>query len=796
MFKNYVKIGWRNLKANRLFSLINIIGLSIGLVMTILLFLFISNELSFNNMYPKKDRIHRVLVKTSSEFGNEIWATAPPVMASALKQEVTNVETAARVYKHNFGKTASVRANDQNYTEDLFFWVDRELLDIFDIQLVKGNATDALDRPNTVILSESVAQKYFDQENPIGKSILVENGKQLEITGVYKDFPANSTLDAEIMASSNGFWFYERKSWGNVSFETYCLLKENVTMEETVAQMGKVLDDNVDKNEQWYSLSLQPLERVHLYSASYQNSYASYIGDINEVRNLGYLAALILLIACMNYMNLSTARSQKRSKEVGISKTLGALSRSLAFRFYVETGLITAISIVLGIILAILVLPGFNALTGQKLSLSLLVSGTFVWAVLGIWLLTTLISGLYPSVYLSKYSPREVLSPSLKQEKGNVFVRKGLVVLQFAASAALIVGVLVIYQQTKYIQDKQLGFSPENVMAISTRGIRGEENKNTLVQEFKKNANVKSVVFAQGYPGLDVSGYVLQKNESDEEQGLGIQTNTTEANIIDVLKLNLLAGKTLPFNKNANDTVVDVILNKKAIDYLGYSAEEAIGKEVGIFYRKTSRIVGVVEDFNFASLHQPIGAYAFHNHTSEAKSYILVRFDSGNLVNMLPQLKNAFLKVVPNLDFNYSFLDQDLERLYEREKRTASLSIVFSLLAIIVACLGLFGLAAFTAERRKKEIGVRKVLGASVMGIAQMLSKDFLKLVLVALVIAFPLSFWIMSSWLEGFAYRIDIEWAVFAISGTIAILVALVTISFQSVSAAIANPVKSLKTE
>ena len=725
MIKSYVKIAWRNLKTNRLFSLINIIGLSIGLTITIVLFLFISNELSFNTMYPKKDRIYRILTETDSQFDNEIWATSPPIMASALRDEITNVETAARVYKHNFGNTAAIRANNQNYTEDMFFWVDQELLTIFDIPLVKGKAADVLSRPNTVILSESAAQKYFNGVDPIGNTLLVDNRQQLEVTGVYKDFPKNSTLDAHIMASSNGSWFYDRKSWGNLSFETYCLLKQNATMEATLAQMDKMLDTNVPKEDQWYGLSLQPLERVHLYSASYQNSYASKIGDIAEVQNLGFLAVLILLIACMNYMNLTTARSQKRSKEVGISKTLGALSQSLALRFYMETALITAMAMVLGILLAMLLLPAFNALTNQQLTIHLLANTTFLWVVLGIWLATTLIAGLYPSLYLSKFLPREILSPSSKQDKGNVWLRKGLVVLQFTASAALIVGVLVIYQQTKYIQNKKLGFSPENIVAISTRGLRGNENQNALIQEFRKNVDVNAVAFAQGYPGMDVSGYVLQKNVSDGERGLGIQTNTTDAGIIHVLKLDLLTGKTLPGQKNPNDTIVDVILNETAIDYLGYSPEEAIGKEVSIFNRKTSRITGVVKDFNFASLHQPIGAYAFHNNTYEAKSYILVRFNSGNLTNTLEQLKTSFLKIAPNLDFNYSFLDQNLERLYAREKRIARVSVMFSLLAISVACLGLFGLTAFIAEQRKKEIGVRKVLGASVMNITKCYPRIF-----------------------------------------------------------------------
>lgn len=793
MFRNHLKVAWRNLKSNKLFSIINIVGLSMGLTIVILLFLFISHERSFDSSFPKKDRIHRLLLKTNGDFGFETWASAPPVTALAMKEEVTNVESAARLLKHNFGRPASMRINNQNFTEPLFYWVDKELLTIFDIELVKGDATGALDRPGTVIISETAAKTYFNNENPLGQTILVDNKLDLEVTGVYKDFPENSTLDAEIMASSNGSWFHERKSWSNASFETYCLFKKNVSLDATQKQMDQMLDANLPKNEQWYSFGLQPLDKVHLHSASYGNSYSSRIGDINEVRNLTYLAILILLIACVNYMNLTTARSQKRSKEVGISKTLGASSESLVGRFYVETGLITAISIVLGIVLAIFLLPSFNGLTNQNLTIGLLFNSSFGLMVLGMWVVTTFFSGLYPSLYLSRFMPKEILSPSLTRGKGNVLIRKGLVVMQFAASTALIVGVMVIYQQTKYIQNKNLGFAADNVMAISVGGLREGENKRALVQEFENLSEVTAVSMVQGYPGMDVSGRTLRKKETDE-QGLNIQTNVTDAGIVDALKLQFLAGNSLPKSKNEKDTLVEVVLNKKAIDYLGFTPEEAIGKEVYIGIPNT--IVGVVDDFNYESLHQPIGAYAFHNSPSEEKSFMLVRFKSKDLVNTVATLKNTFTRVVPNLDFNYSFLDQTIARMYAREKRAGNISIVFCLLAIFVAALGLFGLAAYTAEQRRKEIGIRKVLGASVGNISQMLSKDFAQLVLIGLLIGFPVAYFSMENWLEGFAYRIDIQWWVFLLAGAIALGIALLTVSFQSIRAALTNPVKSLRTE
>jgi len=773
--------------------MINIVGLSIGLTIVMFLFLFISYERSFDSMFPKKDRIQRVLLKTDGDFGFETWATVPPVTALAMKEEVTNVESAARLLKHNFGDPASLRINDQNFTENLFYWADKELLTIFDIDIVQGSSTGALDRPGTVVLSEKAAKTYFGNENPIGQTIVVDNNRELEVTGIYKDFPKNSTLDAEIMASSNGYWFYDRKSWSNASFETYCLLKENVSVEGTQEQIDQMLEANVEKENQWYTFGLQSLEKVHLYSASFASGYASRIGDINEVRNLTYLAILILLIACINYMNLTTARSQKRSKEVGISKTLGASSKSLVWRFYLEAGLITAISIVLGIVLTILLLPSFNALTNQNLTLDLLLTPTFLLAALGIWAVTTLFSGLYPSLYLSRFLPKEILSPSLKRGKGNLVIRKGLVVMQFAASAALIVGVMVIYQQTKYIQNKNLGFAADNVMAISIGGLNGDENHHALEQEFKKLSEVTAVSMVQGYPGMDVSGRTLRKKETDNK-GLNIQTNVSDAGIVDALKLQLLAGKSLPKSKSETDTLVKVVLNKKAVDFLGYSPEEAIGKEVYIGSPQT--IVGVVDDFNYESLHQPIGAYAFHNNSGEGKSYMLVRFKSGDLANTVSEFKGTFTKVVTNLDFNYSFLDQNIARLYAREKRAGQIGVVFCMLAIFVAALGLFGLAAYTAEQRRKEIGIRKVLGASVAKISQMLSTDFAKLVLVGLIIGFPLAYFSMENWLEGFAYRIEIQWWVFALAGCIALGIALITVSFQSIRAALANPTQSLRSE
>ncbi|MEE9362021.1 MAG: ABC transporter permease [Cellulophaga sp.] len=795
MIRNYFKIAWRNLKTDKMFSVLNILGLSIGLTIAMLLFSFITFEQSFDMHYQNKNAIYRVLVNTTGENGDDkTYSTSPAAVAPALKSDAPDVKYAARMLKHNFGEAAFINANENNFLEKRLYWCDPELFSIFETKFLKGNPKTVLERPNTVVLSESTAKKYFGNIDPIGKTIKIDNEDELEVTGVYKDFPKNSTLDCNAIASFNSTNFFKNPSWGNSSFETYIQLKKNVLKSSTESQLQQILDKNVDKENQWFTLSLQPLNRIHLYSSDYSNSYSSRVGNIQEIKNLSFLGVLILLIACVNYMNLMTARSQKRGKDVGINKTLGASSKNLIFRFYAETGLITFLALCIGFVLTIIVIPVFNSITGGNLQFSSLIRIDFLIGITAVWIFTTLLAGSYPAFYLSRFTPISILK--LENRKvGNSTIRKGLVILQFTASVVLIVGVLVVYQQLQYMQDKSLGYTPENVIAISTGAIEKKESKTALLQELKAISSVLEVGMAQGFPGIGVSGRSIYIDE-DYENGKYIQTNVSDANIIDVLQLKLLAGKTLPIVKQLGDTIVDVVLNMTAINYLGYTPEEAIGKKIQMQLGPNSHIIGVVNDFNFASLHKPIGAYAFHNRKSERKSYMLIRFNSASVSNTMQQLETTFNKVIPESVFEYTFLDKNMEQLYAQERKIAKVGLIFCLLAIFVACLGLFGLAAFTAEQRKKEIGVRKVLGASVLGVTQMLSKDFIKLVVFALVIAFPLAFWLMQNWLQEFAYRIDIGWTVFLIAGASAIVIALVTVSYQAVKAARINPVKSLRSE
>ena len=795
MIRTYIKIAWRNIKGSPLFSSINILGLTLSLAITTLLFLFIQHENSFNSMFSKKDQIYRVLVEASSSHNNTTYATAPAMVAPTSIADIPEVLDAVRFLKHGFGEPAYISTGTSEFIESSLYYADSSLFKIFDLKLTQGIANEALVKPNTAIISKNTALRYFGTDQVIGKLFKVDDRLDIEITGVFLDFPANTTLDGNIYVSFGTSFFSKRPTWSNASLETYILAAKGSKPIALKSKLKEMLDKHVDKETQWYTLNVQALDKVHLYSSEIQNGYSSRKGSIGQVKSLTWLALLILMIACINYMNLTTARSQKRSREVGVSKTLGASTTNLMTRFYAETGLITAISILLGVVLALLCLPYFNQISGKEIPDSMLWSTTVIIALIAIWAITTLLAGSYPAIYMSSLSAKKILSGGKIGSGWATHVRKGLVVLQFGASTVLIIGVFIIYNQLKYIQDKDLGFDSEQVMAISINGINDANNVKVLAQELSKLPMVSNLGSAQGFPGKTVSGRMVE-NPLEDDGGMAVQTNRADAEALNVMGLRFIAGKNLPLIKTEGDSLIEVVVNKKIVDYLGYTPEEAIGKHIQMLPSSNAFIVGVVEDFNYASLREPIGAYAFHNLSSENKEYLLVKMKVTDLNQSISSIENKFKKVIPNIPFDYSFLDQNIEQLYIEEKQTASIGMIFSLLAIFVACLGLFGLAAFTAEQRDKEIGIRKVLGASVSGIVKLLSVDFIKLVAIALIIAFPLAYYVMNNWLQDFTYRIHISWHPFVFTGLCALGIAIFTVSFQAIKAALANPVDSLKTD
>lgn len=793
MIKNSFKIAWRNLLKNRLFGVLNILGLSVGLTVAFLLLLFIIQERSFNDV-SNQNTTFRYLAHVNYDGTNRVWAGVPNAVGPTAKEALPEIVFSARTLLNDFGDNANVMVGQQAYIESKLYWADPDIIPIFDIKLLQGDPTTALKEPNTVLLADAKAKRYFGDENPIGKTIELNRSQTLTVTGVYEDLPATVTFDAELIGAYSGTGFNKRgNTWDNASFETWITLRDASDRDKVASYLPAMLEKHVPEDNRYFSLSLQSMGDVHLHSADVQ-SYSDRRGSADQLKQLGYLAAALLFMAAINYMNLATARAQQRSKEVGVSKTLGATRGGLIGKFYAETVVVTLLAIGISLVLTVLAIPLFNALSGKELIFQTLLHPLFLFGLPALWLGLTLVSGLYPATLLSGYSPIETLQKSASTRSAAPFFRKALVVVQFSAGIVLIVGVMVMHDQMDFISQRKLGYSPENVMAIGLGSAKNREEINALRNEIGALTQTKATVVTQAYPGKGESGRGLHKEGAGQADGIMLYSNRVIGDLDAVLHPELLAGRMIR-DRNPGDTLVEVVLNKYAVDYLGLTPDEAIGRKVNADLGDKTYIVGVVDNFHYASLHSPVGAYAFTN-APESLRYLLVRFETGNLSETLRQYEAAYQKAVPASPFDYAFLDGQLESLYRSDRQAASVMQAFSGLAIFIGCLGLFGLAAFMAEKRTKEIGVRKVLGASVASLVRLMSAEFVTLVAVAFAIACPLAYWVFGKWLENFAYHIDISWWMFAVAGLMSVSIALLTVSWQAVRAALANPVRSLRSE
>ena len=799
MLNNYLKILFRGFIRNKTFSIINILGLSVGLTCFMLIALYVVDEFSFERHQEKLDRIYMVSTEASWNGQSQKWTGVPNAAAPTIAKEIPEVEKAIRLFSHDFGNLAFVSTETVKSSEKTFGWADPEIFDILSYAFVKGTPATALSRPHTAVMSETAAKKYFGTTDVIGKTIKVDKLDPLEITGVYLDPPVTSRFQFPILGSFNSHRFGEEKnqSWGNASFETYLLLTPGSDPVVVERKVGEMIKRVVPADNQWLTLHLMPLKDVYIYSGDIQdfNNPGGRRGDIGQIRILMGLGLIVILIAAFNYMNLSTAQSQRRFKEIGISKTLGATSRQLGRQFYTETAVFVLIAMVVSVFLAGLSLPVFNSVTGKFITAYFLGSLWFWGAFLAIWVLLSAISGFYPALYLSSFSPKRVLK-STPEAGGGVTLRKSLVVMQFSASIILIISAIILYQQLAFMRNRKLGYQPEQVVAILTSGTENREQVMSLKAALEQMPEVISVSRSQSFPGAGASGRSIPPL-SGEGEGKSLRTVRTDDKAIDVLGIRLLAGSTLPEIKHPLDSTIQVILNKTTTDFLGLTPEEAVKRQVTIqgFGPGPVEIVGVMDDFHFASMKEEIGAYCFHNARTEALSYLLVKIKAGQLSETIQALEATYKNIVPSA-FEFTFLEQRLETLYRTEEQLAEVILIFASLAIFVACLGLYALAAYTTERRTREIGIRKTLGASVAQLTNLLSKDFIVLVLIAILIAIPIGYYIMAQWLQGFAYRVDLSFFIFAGAGLLSLLIAWVTVGLESVKAALMNPVESLRSE
>lgn len=808
MIRNYLKVALRNLMKHKFISAINLFGLTIGLTCCLLILTYILHEVSYDRYNQRADNIYRVertFMNPQSGDVNLVLGTVAPPFAPLLQNDFPEIKTITRFLPT--GNT-TMRYEEKRFNERDIYFADENLFKVFDVDVTKGNPAKGLTDPYTIMLSEAFAKKYFGNEDPMNKVVRVDNQLDVKVTGVYKAFPSNAHLHPEAMISFNtlkdtAVYGEEnlRTNWGNNSFLTYLLLPDNYDPKKMEKRFPAFLDrhlieDGPYKTSQWTTLSLRKLTDIHLYS--HTDYEAEENGDIKRVYIFSAIALFILLIACINYMNLSTARSVLRAKEIGVRKTIGAGRPELIGQFLSESVLVSWVATLLAFFLTWAALPWLNQLSGQQLSIERLLRWQVLVPLLIVPFLVGILSGIYPAVFLSSFQPVKVLKGLLKVDGGNISLRKALVVLQFSISIILIISTVIVFEQLRFMQNKSLGFDRDHVVTLNyTNGL--SERFDAFRTELLASSVIKDVGRSSRIPTgrlLDAMGSQIRRGDSLAPSGADIKMVRADDGFVSTYGVKMIAGRNLSRQRGLADTSA-FLINQAAVKALGLkSPEDAIGKEF-VYGGRRGELVGVFNDFHFESMHErilPLVVYLPTNPNNYGN--ISVKIAGNNIPGALAQIETTWKKFVPEMPFEYTFMDENFDRLYEAEQRQGTIFTVFACIAIFIACLGLFGLSAFAISQRVKEIGIRKVLGANVGSIVGLLSKDFLKLVLVAAVIAFPLAWYAMSRWLQDFAYRISVPWWVFIFAGVVAGVVAFVTISIQTIKAASANPVKNLRTE
>lgn len=793
MIRNYLKIAVRNLTHQKGYTFINITGLATGIACCLLIFLYVQDEVSYDTFNEKGDRIYRALLGIPGDEGGLI-STTPSAFAHFFRRDMADVESAVRFYSPTRYSPAIITAGENRFEETLFYYADSTVFDIFSFEFLQGEPSQALTRPNTVVLTASTAQKYFGNANPMGQTLQYNAGREFEVTGVIEDVPANAHFTFDFLGSYislSGWSEASDETWRAANFFTYVMLREGAAIETLAASTQAAIERiSPEVAERGVFVRFEPLYDIRLHS-QVQSDIAAQ-SDITYVYAFSALAVLILLIACINYMNLATARSAKRAKEVGMRKALGARRAQLTAQFYGESTFMALVAVGIALLLVALVLPAFNAVIGKDLALQA-ADPMLLGSIVATALLVALVAGSYPALFLSSFKPVVVMKGLSTKSGSAAFVRKGLVVFQFAVSVFLIVGTAVVYTQLDYVQSKTLGFNKEHVVVIPIDRQMGQDYL-TLKAQVEQNSNVLHTAVASDYPG-DIKGGYSGTIEGIPNEDFNVTGYAVDHDIVETLDFNVIAGNPYPQDYTFSREDYLFLLNQSAVRRMGLNDQDVVDRSYNLNGRQ-GRIVGVVEDFHFASLRQQIDPLVMFISPRDF-SYMLIKVAGGpNLRETVSSLEQTWATVAPHRPFNYQFLDQAFDALYRTESQTGQIVGIFATLAILIACLGLFGLAAFTAEQRTKEIGIRKVMGASVNNIILLLSKDFARLVLIAFVIATPLAYFAMERWLQAYAYRIELGIGVFLVAGFVAALIAGLTVSYQSLKAALADPVKALRYE
>ncbi|CAN5821981.1 ABC transporter permease [soil metagenome] len=806
MFKNYILIAWRNLMKRKIFSFINIFGLSVGLTCCLLIGAYLYSELTYDT-YPKEaDNIYRVDLHVASNGSISDYPLTDVAVGAGIKNAFPEVKASTRLTRTG---GVFIKYKNNQFKEEQLAAADSNFLQVFSILLTEGNITTALLQPNSIVITKTFAQKYFGNEAAMGKMLEFGNDKPLKVTGVIDALPDNMHFHFNGFISMATFPGSVGQSWSNIGYVTYLLLDKNADAKkleskfpELVAKfvvpeiqhdMGVTLTE-AQKAVNTFTFSLMPIKDIHL------NSHTKYEiepnGDIQYVYIFGALAVFILLLACVNFTNLSTAGASKRAKEVGIRKVAGSVKSQLVFQFLAESLLLTFCAMLFAYMLVYMLLPYFNPLSGKHIQFAFFLDYTTILAALVIMTIVGVLAGIYPAFFLSSFKTINILKgnalPKLNSKNG---LRSGLVVFQFAVSTALIIATIVVYQQLNYMQNKKLGYDKDQVLLIQdtyTLGNNEQSFKQTLLQD----SRVVNATISRSMPGgSNMDGtQIYAKEQSDKGNHAEIHINIfhVDYDYLQTLGMQMAEGRNL--SKDFPSDSSAVVINETAAKELGWNAKEAVGKTIVRSGQIEYKVAGVVKDFNYASARQIIAPLMMMLGANSGS--IMVKMKAADVKTFLADSKTKWDAFNSGAPFSYSFLDENFAALYSAETRTGQIFTSFAIIAIVIAGLGLFGLSAFTAEQRTKEIGIRKVLGASVQQVLFMLSRQFLVLVIIAFIVAIPVTWWAMHTWLQDFAYRITIAWWVFLLAGAVSVCIAFLSVSFQAIKAAIANPVKSLKTE
>jgi putative ABC transport system permease protein len=808
MIKNYIKTAYRSLIKNRGFSAINILGLALGLSICLLIVFYVYDELSYDRYNDKIGRIYRL--NNDIKFGGveNSYAVSPAPAADALKSDFPEIE---QVFRFRDRGGFQVKKGNQDIQESRMVYADASLFDVFTLPMIDGNPANALKEPHSVVITERTARKYFNRTNVVGQVLTFNDTALYKITGVIANVPTQSHFNYDFFISMTTLDESKEQAWFSNNFNTYILLRPGADYKKleaklpeflrkhAAAQMQSIIHLTFEALEQsgnYFRLSLMPLKKIHLES----NSVAelSPNGNIEYVYIFSAIALFILLIACINFMNLSTARSSNRAREVGVRKVLGSPRKYLIAQFLTESIMVTLVGAILAVIVAWALLPLFNEMSGKELTLTTRLVMELLPALFGFIIIIGCLAGSYPALFLSGFQPIDVLKGKLARGFRGGGLRSFMVVFQFAISIFLIISTLVIYNQLEYIQAKDLGYNRDHVLIVGNVWALGDKAK-TFKQEIKQLSGVENATLTGALPTADYgnSTSFFKDQVIDQKRAVSSQDWSVDEDYIPTLGIKMAAGRN--FSRDMLTDSTAVIINEAAskllafpdpLNQLLYAPRDSYASKFQTFH-----IIGVIKNFNFRSLRDNVTPLILE--LNEERGSLSIRTKAGtNIASMLANVRDKWKELSPNQQFAYSFMDEDFDALYRSEQRMGKLFISFTSLAIIIACLGLFGLSAYAAEQRTKEIGIRKVLGANLSTLVGMLSKDFIKLVIIAIFIASPLAWLVMQKWLQGFAYRENISWWDIVLAGFAAIVIAFLTISFQSIKAALTNPIKSMRTE